>query len=85
MTRNDPRRNLIQTWSWGTSVDIHTDPKTAPRWILNRGLLMNPCEVAGCKKYIPKGAWYVRHQFLGPVCEPCAAKFGAYRPSPRES
>ena len=85
MTRNDPRRNLIQTWHWGTSVDIYTDPKKAPRWIRNRGLHMSPCDVAGCKQFTDKGAWYVRHPFLGIVCEPCAAQFGAYRPTPREA
>ena len=30
------------------------------RWILNRGALRNPCEGAGCKRWILKGEWYWR-------------------------
>jgi hypothetical protein len=79
MKANDPRRNLIPTWNWGGHVEIYTEPKTAPRWVLNRGSLFDPCEVAGCKRHILKGEWYVRHPFLGPVCEACARSFGIVR------
>lgn len=81
MRPNDPRRNLIQHWSWGDRVDIYVDSKTAPRWIRNRGLLMSPCDVAGCKQFIEKGAWYVRHPFLGVVCASCAPAFGVQQPA----
>ncbi len=79
MKLNDPHRNLIQTWCWGARVDVYTDPKTAPRWVLNKGALLNPCDVAGCKEFIPTGAWYVRHPFLGIVCRDCSGTFGAVR------
>jgi hypothetical protein len=78
MKTNDPRRNLISTWSWGKSVDIY-EPSKAPRWILNKGALLDPCDVAGCKEFIRYGHWYVRHPFLGVVCADCAETFGAVR------
>jgi hypothetical protein len=77
--KNDPHRNLIQTWSWGTRVDVYTDPKKAPRWIHCRGLLRDPCDVVGCKRHILAGEWYVRHPFLGVVCRECAVQFGAVK------
>lgn len=82
MKKNDPRRNLIQTWHWGDKgeVEIYVDPKKAPRWILNRGALWSPCDVAGCKRHIDKGTWYVRHPWLGVVCSTCAPQFGAQQP-----
>lgn len=79
MKRNDPRRNLIQTWHWGDRVELYTVPRKAPRWVLNRGALRDPCDVAGCKRHVGAGEWYVRHPFLGVVCENCARGFGAVR------
>lgn len=76
MKKNDPRRNLIQTWNWGGKVDLYLDPMKAPRWVLNRGALRDPCDVAGCKRFIVKGEWYVRHPFLGVVCRDCSVGFG---------
>ena len=77
--KNDPMRNRIQSWHWGCIVEIYTSPKDSPRWIHNRGLLSEPCNVAGCKRHIDAGDWYVRHPFLGVVCRACAATFGAVR------
>lgn len=79
MHANDPRRNLIQSWHWGDRVELYTDSRKAPRWVLNRGLLRDPCDIAGCKRFIERGEWYVRHPFLGVVCGRCAPKFGAVR------
>lgn len=78
MKSTDPRGNLIQTWQWGDmgEVEIYVDPKKAPRWILNRGLLMSPCDVMGCKRFIERSEWYVRHPFLGVVCRDCSVGFG---------
>lgn len=70
---------MIQTWDWGGKVEVYADPKKAPRWVLNRGALRDPCDVAGCKRNVWKGEWYVRHPFLGVVCSDCAASFGAER------
>lgn len=80
MRLNDPRRNLIQTWHWGDRVEVYVDPKKAPRWVLNRGLLMSPCDVMGCKRFIDRSEWYVRHPFLGIVCSSCAPAFGVQQP-----
>lgn len=79
MKNNDPTRNTIQTWAWGDRVEIYVTPAAAPRWIKCRGLLLDPCDVAGCKRHIDRGEWYVRHPFLGVVCRGCAADFGAVR------
>jgi len=82
MHPNNPHRNLIQSWHWGLNRnEIYVDPKKAPRWVLNRGLLSSPCDAAGCKRFIDKGEWYVRHATgpLGIVCRDCAASFGAVR------
>lgn len=77
----DPTRNLIQTWCWGDRVEIYVEPKKAPRWIKCRGLLRDPCDVCGCKRYIGAGEWYVLHPFIGVVCSDCAVSFGAVRAS----
>ena len=79
MKRNDPHRNLIGSWHWGDRVELYVEGRKAPRWVLNRGQLGSPCDVAGCKRYIERGEWYVRHPFLGVVCRDCASKFGAVR------
>lgn len=81
MKKNDPRRNLIQTWCWGTGkVEMYVDPKRAPRWIKNKGLLGSPC--FHCKSHIFPGCWYVRHPDIwDPICRRCSEEFGA-RPSP---
>ena len=42
MKKNDPRRNLIPMWHWGERVELYTDPRKAPRWVLNRGALLDP-------------------------------------------
>jgi hypothetical protein len=76
MKRNDPRRNLIPMWHWGDHVELYTDPRKAPRWVLNRGALRDPCDVAGCKRLVMKGEWYIRHPFLGVVCRDCSVGFG---------
>ncbi len=75
---NDPRRNLISHWNWGGRVEFY-EFKDCPRWIKCRGLLRDPCDVAGCQAFVLKGEWYVRHPFLGVVCQRCAATFGAMR------
>ena len=79
MHPNDPTRNRIQTWSWGDRVELYAVPSQAPRWIKCRGLLRDPCDVAGCKRFIDRGEWYVSHPFLGVVCRDCAVQFGAVR------
>lgn len=79
MNRTDPTRNRIPTWHWGDHVELYSTPAKAPRWVHCRGLLRDPCDVAGCKRHIHAGEWYVRHPFLGVVCEGCAASFGAIR------
>lgn len=79
MKKNDPRRNLIGTWHWGDRVEVYVQARAMPRWVLNRGMLRDPCDVAGCKRQVDKGDWYVRHPFLGVVCEGCAQGFGVSR------
>lgn len=81
MNKNDPYKHAIPAWCWGSRWEIYTNRAKAPRWVRNRGALRDPCGVAGCKCFIAKGAWYVRHPFLGPVCEPCAAGFGVVPPA----
>lgn len=76
MKKNDPHRNLIPTWHWGDRVELYNDPRKAPRWVLNRGALLDPCDVAGCKRLVMKGEWYIRHPFLGVVCRDCSVSFG---------
>jgi len=84
--RNDPTRNLIQTWYWGPGrFEIYTDPKKAPRWIRNYGDRLGDvhgtCAVPWCKEIPKPSEWYVRHPFLGVVCVNCAQKeFGAVLP-----
>lgn len=82
MKKNDPRRNLIQTWCWGNgTVDVYVGERGLPRWVLNKGALSSPCEVPGCKRHIFKGEWYVRHpEFSDPFCRDCAEGFGAVPP-----
>lgn len=82
MHANDPRRNLIQSWPGDNCVQIFIDPRTAPRWVLNKGALRNPCDWAGCKRHILKGEWYVRHPEIGIVCSDCASRCGLTRPVP---
>ena len=82
MKKNDPRRNLIQTWCWGNRVDVYTDPKQAPRWVLNKGALSSPCGIAGCKRHILRGEWYVRHpDWADPICRNCAEERFGVQPS----
>lgn len=82
MKLNDPRRNLIQTWSMGAgNVAIYTSAKDAPRWIRHKGQIVGRCDVAGCEETPERGDWYVRHPSLGVVCSDCAPQFGAIAPS----
>lgn len=80
MKANNPHKYRIRTWSWGQEVTVYLDVLKSPRWIKCRGLLRDPCDVAGCKRFIDRGDWYVRHPFLGVVCRHCAATFGAFLP-----
>lgn len=84
--RNDPTRNLIMTWRWGPDrYEVYTEVRKAPRWIRNYGSRLGSvwgtCGVAGCK-YLPDDReWYVRHPFLGVVCQDCAKRhFGVEPP-----
>jgi hypothetical protein len=81
MKAQDPRRNLIQTWSWGDKVDVYVSAKDAPRWIRNKGMMFSRCDVAGCDEIPAKGDWYVRHPGFGVVCARCAPDFGATVPA----
>lgn len=81
MKANNPHRNRIRSWNWGETTTIYRDPLKAPRWIKCRGLLRDPCDVAGCKRYVGAGEWYVLHPFLGVVCSDCAPTFGAFPPT----
>lgn len=77
----DPTARLIPTWHWGDHVEVYREASKAPRWVRCRGLLRDPCDVAGCKRFIVAGEWYVRHPFLGVVCADCARRFGAIEPT----
>lgn len=41
------------------------------RWLLNRGALRNPCEGAGCKRWILKGEHYWRDASGDHFCREC--------------
>lgn len=81
--RNDPTRNLIMAWRSGPNgYTFFHDIKKAPRWIRNRGQLLSPCDVAGCKDLIGDRAWYVREPGFGVICQDCAKRqFGVEPPT----
>lgn len=80
MPKRHPDRYLIQSWPNGNGFVIYLDRRTAPKWVLNRGMLRSPCDIAGCKEWVPKGDWYIRHPYHGVVCSPCADNLGYYPP-----
>lgn len=41
------------------------------KWIRNRGALRNPCDGAGCKRFIEKGEWYWRENLGWHFCRDC--------------
>lgn len=80
MPKRHPDRYLIQSWPSGNGFVIYLDRRTAPKWVLNKGMLRSPCDIAGCKEWVPKGDWYIRHPYHGVVCSPCADDLGYYPP-----
>jgi hypothetical protein len=44
---------------------------TSGRWLLNRGALRNPCDGAGCKRWIGKGEYYWRETGGDHFCVQC--------------
>lgn len=72
MPKRHPDRYLIQMWPQGNGMRLYLSKSIAPKWVLNRGMLRSPCDIAGCKELVPKGSWYVRHPSHGIVCERCA-------------
>jgi hypothetical protein len=43
------------------------------RWIYNRGLLRDPCDNPGCKRFIDAGEYYYRNR-IGVFCAECATR-----------
>ena len=43
----------------------------AGRWLINHGALRNPCEGAGCKRWIGKGEYYWRDASGDHFCREC--------------
>lgn len=55
MPKRHPDRYLIQSWPNGNGFVIYLDRRTAPKWVLNKGMLRSPCDIAGCNEWVPKG------------------------------